>query len=109
MPKFIFNEWDLKHKNIATPTNFVENAKLSNYRYVKFYRDGVNLIIEMKCICKDNIERVFFYTFDERDFLQKIISVEENKNKTLFDRKVELRRLNNDKKYFARKDNKINK
>lgn len=109
MPKFTFNECDLKHKNIITPINFVENAKLSNYKYVKFYKNGVNLIVEMQCICKDSVERVFFYTFDENDFLQKITSIKGGENKVLFDRKVELRRVNNDKEYFTRENDKINK
>ena len=95
MDAFKFDELDIKHSNIAIPIVFANNAKLENYKYVKFYKDGINLIVEMECTCKDGVERKFFYIFDEKDFLQKIISFDGDKSKELFNREIELRRINN--------------
>ena len=65
--------YDLLYSPILTPYNLLENAKLSNYSYVNYYKNNTGLIAEMKCIMEENSkEMIFYYHFDKNDFLSKI-------------------------------------
>lgn len=84
--------YELEYSHLILPINLMENAKLNNYKYVKFYKDDMNLMVEMQCVCLDNIERVFTYIFDKKEFLQKIISNDGKIEEEIFNREVELRK-----------------
>ena len=92
----IQNIYEMQKHAIVTPMCLLDNAKLDNYSYVKYYRkDKESLIIEMECICEDGIERVFDYIFDSNDNLLKIKATPGNLLHTdiIFDREIELRVL----------------
>lgn len=77
---------------IITPHNLVDNSKLDNYSYVKYYKGISGLIVEMESLCSDQISRKFYYEFNEKDFLQKIIVKTVNNDfiEVLFDRNKEI-------------------
>ena len=78
---------------IVSPISLLENAKLDNYSYVKYYRkDKESLIVEMECVCEDGIKRVFDYIFDNYENLLKIKATPGNllHTDTIFDREIEL-------------------
>ena len=76
---------------IVTPYNLLENAKLDNYKYVKYYKNGQNgnLITEMKCTVNEE-DIVFKYEFDSKDYLNKIYMKNSNKVEYIFKRELEL-------------------
>lgn len=85
--------YEIKKHAIVTPMSLLDNAKLDNYSYVKYFRkDKESLIVEMECICEDGIKRVFDYIFDNNDNLLKIKATPGNLLRTdiLFDREIEL-------------------
>ena len=91
--------YEIQNDAIVSPTSLLGNAKLSNYSYVNYYRkNDDNLIVEMKCVCEDDITRVFEYIFDNDDKLLKIKATPGNILKTdiLFDREIELKILINE-------------
>lgn len=57
---------------VISPYNLLENAKLENYRYVKYYTNEIGLIAEMQCEIPGEGEKVFYYQFDKKDYLQMI-------------------------------------
>ena len=82
--------YQLLYSAIITPYNLLENAKLDNYSYVKFYDSDNGLIAEMEC--KDNIGRSkkFYYHFNHDDGLEKVFLREKDEPKQLvFDRRLE--------------------
>lgn len=84
----IFNKiFELLYKPIVTPYNLLENAKLENYSYVKYYKGENGLIAELKCLV-DGVDTVFKYEFDNKDYLQRIIL--SNKNEIVFNRERDL-------------------
>lgn len=99
--------YDLIYKDIVTPYNLLENAKLDNYEYVKYYMKDNALIAEMKCNIARNDSRIFFYCFDSNNKLQKIFqTMNDSKSELLFDRKKELKNIEN-KLYKVDSSNKI--
>lgn len=86
--------YEMKFGTIITPQNLMENAKLKNFNYVKYEKDEyVNeMIVEMECLCDDNILRVFKYFFDSDDKLRRI-TTNSLTDDILFDRDEELRLL----------------
>lgn len=85
MDKNIEKIFRLLNSPIITPYNLLENAKLKNYEYVKYYKGAEGLIAEMKCTV-DDIETIFNYEFDTEDYLQKIFMIQNNEGKYVFDR-----------------------
>jgi len=82
--------YDMTYAPIVSPYNLLENAKIPNYNYVKYYNSGEGLIAEMECEIPNEGLKIFYYHFDRNDFLQKIF-VENSGNKELvFDRQIAL-------------------
>lgn len=102
MDNFIDEIYKMLKSPIVTPYNLLENAKLENYDYVKYYKGDSGLICEMDCLV-DDIKTIFLYHFDEHDFLQKILMCQNNNIKCVFKRDDELENL---KQEFKRKYNK---
>lgn len=50
----------------------MENAKLENYSYVKYFTNEEGLVAEMQCVIPGEGEMVFYYQFDKKDYLQRI-------------------------------------
>lgn len=94
MEKTINGIYEMLYENILTPYNLLENSKLDNYTYVKYYKRGSTLITEMECTCEDNLKRRFYYEFDSNDCLLKVTSINAKKQvEVLFDRSIELANL----------------
>lgn len=87
--------YNLMFKDIVTPFNLLENAKLDNYKYVKYYSQKEYFITEMKCCMGNEDVRVFYYYFDQDNKLQKIYQkCSIGKKELLFDRDLEIEKLN---------------
>lgn len=64
--------YDMMYSPILTPYDLLENAKLGNYKYVKYYSNDIGIVAEMQCVIADDDVKTFHYQFDDRDFLQEI-------------------------------------
>lgn len=84
--------YNLIYSPIITPFNLLENSKLDNYSYVKYYKGENGLISEMKCIEKDGLSRIFYYHFDKEDNLIQIFMEQDSKQQLVFDRNNELKK-----------------
>lgn len=90
MTDMIQNLYKLIHTPIVTPFNLLENSKLKNYNYVKYYKGSAGLVCEMECVVEERLEK-FFYFFDNKDYLQKIErQTKGSKRELLFDRSTEI-------------------
>ena len=86
--------YELMFKDIVTPFNLIENAKLDNYYYVKYYTLKEYFVSEMKCSISENDIRIFYYCFDKDNKLQRIYQKDISGKKTLlFDRKNEISKI----------------
>ena len=81
--------YELMYSPIITPYNLLENVKLDNYYYVKYYKGEKGITCEMKCDT-DQIAEIFFYCFDEFDKLVSIFIKDGRKKKLIYNRQVEL-------------------
>ncbi|MBU3876579.1 hypothetical protein HGO97_012275 [Faecalicatena sp. AGMB00832] len=72
MDAYIKKIYDMLYSPIISPYNLLENAKLENYSYVKYYTNEIGLVAEMQCLIPGEGERVFYYQFDKKDYLQII-------------------------------------
>lgn len=96
MEKYTNRLYELLYSPIVTPYNLLENAKLDNYSYVKYYTGERGLVAEMKCVTKYNIEAIFYYFFNENDHLYKIERDMCNEKEIMFEREEELERVKNE-------------
>lgn len=86
MDAYIKKIYDMLYSPIISPYNLLENAKLDNYSYVKYYKNKIGLVAEMKCVIPDEGERVFFYQFDKKGYLQIIYEGTIEKKNVIFSR-----------------------
>ena len=78
--------YDMMYSPIVTPYNLLENAKLNNYSYVKYYKSNDGLIAEMECFVEDEGNKIFYYHFDANDYLSSIYMEHNGKKQKVFDR-----------------------
>ena len=100
--------YDMLYSPILTPYNLLDNAKLPNYSYVKYYKGNEGIIAEMECDMVDIGSRTFYYCFDQRDFLIKIFMEFEGNKTIVFDRNDEVesaKKVYNNDKINLRKAN----
>lgn len=91
MQDMINKLYKLLHTPLVTPYNLLENCKISNYNYVKYYKKDNGLICEMECESHGEVEK-YFYSFDQKDFLQKIERENNSiEREVLFDRAIEVK------------------
>lgn len=81
--------YDLLYLPLVTPFNLLENAKLDNYDYVKYYKGVDGLVCEMRCVM-DNDKVTFKYFFDENDKLVEVGMKDNLKEEYVFNREQEL-------------------
>lgn len=93
MEKYIDKLYTLLHSPIITPYNLLENAKLDNYNYVKYYKGNDGLIAEMQCVNDDAVEVTFFYEFNKNDELDIIFMKENKELEVVFSRDKEINNL----------------
>ncbi|WP_050608215.1 hypothetical protein [Clostridium niameyense] len=96
MDTYINKIYDLLYSPIVTPYNLLENAKLGNYKYVKYYKGDIGLICEMKCSIELEGEAIFYYYFDNKDSLLKIYMKKNCEKDIVFDRDSELEKIKSD-------------
>lgn len=77
---------DLANDYILTPFDLVNNARLDNYDYVKYYSKNDFLICEMKFSVLLE-QYIFYYYFDSENKLQQIYAKNGKTKKLYFDRK----------------------
>ena len=70
---------------------------------MKYYTNDIGIVAEMKCLVDGYGEKIFYYQFDEKDFLQRIYYFDNDAEEELFDRKQELEEAK--KSYYKNKDN----
>lgn len=101
MDAYIKKIYDMLYSPIISPYNLLENAKLENYNYVKYYTNEIGLIAEMQCIIPGEKEQVFYYQFDKKDYLQTIYRTTMEEKNIIFSRQdaVELAK----EEYYANK------
>lgn len=84
--------YDMLYSPILTPYNLIENVKLPNYEYVKYYKNHMGVVAEMKCFLDEQEEKVFYYQFDQKDYLQKIYYYDNGTEEAFFDRKIAVKK-----------------
>lgn len=72
MDAYIKEIYDMLYSPIVSPYNLLENAKLENYSYVKYFTNQHGLVAEMECSIPGEGKSIFFYQFDKKDFLSII-------------------------------------
>lgn len=94
--------YEMLYSHIITPYNLLENAKLTNYSYVKYYRGDDGLISEMRCVIEGELEEsTFYYYFDNEDKLKKVTIDNGREVSTVFERQTELQKAL--EKYYQNK------
>lgn len=78
--------YDLLYSPIVTPFNLLENAKLKNYDYVKYYKQESSFIAEMKCKDLSGESTIFYYYFDDKNYLERIFKQHGTEQVLIFDR-----------------------
>lgn len=78
--------YDMLYSPIISPYNLLENAKLENYSYVKYYTNETGLVAEMQCEILGEGKQIFYYQFDKKDFLQKIYQGKMDNENIIFSR-----------------------
>ena len=93
MDAYIKKIYDMLYSPIISPYNLLENAKLENYSYVKYFTNEEGLVAEMQCVIPGEGEMVFYYQFDKKDYLQRINQNTMEKKNIVFSRKKQWRLL----------------
>ena len=88
--------YDMMYSPILTPYNLLENAKLDNYKYVKYYSNNIGIVAEMQCVIADDDIKTFYYQFDNRDFLQEIYCDLNGEKDIIFKRDTEIKDAKNE-------------
>ena len=86
MDAYIEKVYDMLYSPILTPYNLLENVKLPNYKYLKYYTNNIGIVAEMQCLVDEHEEKVFYYQFDQKDYLKKIYYYDNGVEETIFDR-----------------------
>lgn len=93
MDQYVENIYNMLYSPILTPYDLIENAKLDNYNYVKYVKGESGLIVEMQCQVMNEGLKTFYYSFDEKDYLQEIRVDTETGQELLFERQKEVEKL----------------
>ena len=93
MDAYIKKIYDMLYSPIISPYNLLENAKLENYSYVKYFTNEEGLVAEMQCVIPGEGEMVFYYQFDKKEYTRilwrkKILSLAEKKQWRLLKRNI---------------------
>lgn len=103
MDTYIKKIYEMLYSPILTPYNLLENVKLPNYKYVKYYKNHIGIIAEMQCFLDEQEEKVFYYQFDQNEYLQKIYYYDNGVEELLFDRKLAIEEAKEN--YYKNADN----
>lgn len=82
----LFNKiYDLTFLPLVTPSNLLDNLNLENYKSINYLKQENGLIAEVNCIVDDR-NMVFFYEFNDKNYLQLIYYFDNNIKEILFNR-----------------------
>lgn len=65
--------YDMLYSPIISPYNLLENAKLENYSYVKYYTNETGLVAEMQCEILGGGNKSFIISLIKKIFCKKYI------------------------------------
>lgn len=82
--------YNLLHSPIVTPHNLIDNAKLKNYEYVTYYKEPPFFVAEMKCKDLAGESTIFYYHFNDKDYLERIFKQQGTEKILIFDRAKEI-------------------
>jgi len=99
--------YNMLYSPVVTPYNLLDNARLENYDYVMYKRSDIGLVAILRCTVEPGFKPDFYYYFDQKDNLLKIIMQTEENEEVIFDRQSEIKKL--EKKYKNEKANKTRK
>ncbi|WP_312353942.1 hypothetical protein [Aminipila sp.] len=99
MDAYLNKIYEMMYLPIVSPYNLLENAKIDNYSYVKYYNSDEGLIAEMKCDVPREGEKTFYYHFDKKDYLKKIYMEVDGIKEIVFDRNKAIQEAKSE--YFA--------
>lgn len=102
MDAYIKKIYNMMYSPIITPYNLLENAKIDNYSYVKYYKSEEGLIAEMECTIPDEGKKVFYYHFDVKDYLILIYMEYNGIKEKVFDREIAVKDAKSE--YFIEKE-----
>lgn len=91
MDDYIKKIYDMMYSPIVSPYNLLENAKIDNYNYVKYFKADNGLVAEMECVIPEEGTKIFYYYFDSNDYLQKICMEYKGVRETVFDRDLAIK------------------
>ena len=66
----------------------IDYVILPIYKYVKYYTNNIGVVAEMQCLVDEGEEKVFYYQFDQKDYLQKIYYYDNGVEEFIFDRQL---------------------
>ena len=84
--------YELTYLPLVTPSDLLDNMKLSNYKSINFLKHSDNVVAEVECFVDKKL-MLFYYVFNEKDFLQQIYCLDNGEKEILFDRQDELNSL----------------
>lgn len=84
--------YELLYSPLVTPFNLLENAKLENYEYVKYYKEKSSFVAEMKYKDFSGESTVCYYYFDEKNYLECIFKQQGAQKLLMFDRNREVQK-----------------
>lgn len=84
--------YELTYLPLVTPSNLLDNMKLPNYKSINFLKNSDNVVAEVECFVDKKL-MLFYYVFNEKDFLQQIYYLDHGEKEILFDRQDELNSL----------------
>lgn len=93
MDAYIKKIYDMLYSPVLTPYNLIENIKLSNYKYLKYYTNSIGIVAEMQCFVDRSEEKVFYYQFDQKDYLQEIYYYDDGVKKLFLIGNLPLKKL----------------
>lgn len=66
MDDYVKKIYDMLYSPILTPYNLIENIKLPNYKYLKYYTNDIGIVAEMKCLVDGYGEKIFIINLMKR-------------------------------------------
>lgn len=83
--------YELLYSPIITPFNLLDNVMLPNYSYIKYYKNGNGLTVEMECSTEENYTDVFYYNFDKDNKLVNVERGSGHEREAVYERDLELK------------------
>lgn len=90
MDNYLKELYELTYTPLVTPYNILENIKLDNYKYIKYSKWEEGIVAEINCLVDDEVDTIFMYYFDDKNYLQKIYMKQDDEGSFVFNRKTRI-------------------